>query len=285
MSYFSRLRRQSGLTFREDRVPVHRDSAGEAPAAIDEVEVVTLVDPARAGGATSALTSPVAAAPAVQPAPKPPDPATAGAPPPAEIRDRHAGQSGAPEIPAPQALPAVVAIGDPTGTPASQPPVPKTLRQVFEWIAAAPPPPDRDVSDALQLSSAGQEDKTAHPVAPSVGETVAMPARPVPASPRSPDVRPPVRAIKPEQTEIEVLEPLFERKPRAPADVPPSPERASAPASVEETLTVSIGAIHLRVEAAAPPPVTAQRPVPPAPHPRQERSQPRSRLARHYLRP
>jgi hypothetical protein len=188
-------------------------------------------------------------------------------------------------MPAPQALPAVVTIDDQAGTPASQPTAQKTLRHVFEWIAATRPPPDRGVRDAVQLSSARHDDTTAHPVTPFVEEAVSMPARPVPASPGSPDVRPPVVAIKPEETEIEVLEPSFERRSRAPVDARPSPERAADPASVEETLTVSIGPIHLRVEAAAPPPVTAPRPVSPAPHPRQERSQPRSRLARHYLRP
>jgi hypothetical protein len=151
-----------------------------------------------------------------------------------------------------------------------------TLRHVFEWLGK--PGPAVESRDGAFESR--REPVRGTPLTPTSIETVAMsrPA-PVPASARE-RVRPP----SPIDGHHEDLVELSNESRRVlPAIASPAPESAIEE-RVEEILTVSIGAIHMRVEAQATAPVVAARPADRDRTPRPERRE-RSRLPRHYLRP
>ena len=283
MSYFSRLRQQSGLVFRDDSVAPAPVTRGDGPAVFDELDVITLVEPAPDPGVTTSRAETKVVAASVQSA----APAPAGAPRastpalPAASAVGLERQTPPTAAPAPRVVQAAPVAAGASQKGEVQPSVQTTLHHVFEWIAAAPPP-DATVGVPPPPAPVAREETPWRDVAPAV-ETIGMPP-PVSRPSNAPEVRRPAESSRTEVTAVEVLEPAHERQPRAPVNTRSSPERAVPTADVEEVLTVSIGAIHLRVEAPAPAVATAPRPAAPA-SPRQERSKPRSRLARHYLRP
>jgi len=150
-----------------------------------------------------------------------------------------------------------------------------TLRHVFEWLGK-PGPPVESRDGAFESR---REPVRGTPLPPTSIETVAMSPPPVPASARE-RARPP----SPIDGHHEDLAELSNESRRVlPAIASPAPESAIEE-RVEEILTVSIGAIHMRVEAQATAPVVAARPADRDRTPRPERRE-RSRLPRHYLRP
>jgi len=150
-----------------------------------------------------------------------------------------------------------------------------TLRHVFEWLGK--PGPAVESRDGAFESR--REPVRGTPLPPTSIETVAMSPPPVPASARE-RARPP----SPIDGHHEDLAELSNESRRVlPAIASPAPESAIEE-RVEEILTVSIGAIHMRVEAQATAPVVAARPADRDRTPRPERRE-RSRLPRHYLRP
>ena len=155
-----------------------------------------------------------------------------------------------------------------------------TLRHVFEWLAAPAQPESGD--DVVTPRS---ESVRGTPVPPPLRMQADVPSRPssLPARDRA------LPASPIDMTNEDVVE-LSDVARRS---QPLSPARASEPArrpepagreQVEEILTVSIGAIHMRVEAQEASPVVAARTADPARPVRPDRRE-RSRLPRHYLRP
>ena len=149
-----------------------------------------------------------------------------------------------------------------------------TLRHVFEWLAKPGSPAEREAAPASRT-----EPVRGTPVSSTSIETVATstPA-PVPASARE-RARP--ASIDRHHEDLVELSNESRRSPEATAS--PASE-AAIEERVEEILTVSIGAIHMQVEAQGTAPVVATRPADRDRPPRPERRE-RSRLPRHYLRP
>ena len=148
-----------------------------------------------------------------------------------------------------------------------------TLRHVFEWLAKPGSPAEREAAPASRT-----EPVRGTPVSPASIETVATstPA-PVPASARE-------RPALPIDTHHQDLVELSNESRRLPAATASPASESAIEERVEEILTVSIGAIHMRVETQATAPVVAARPADRDRTPRPERRE-RSRLPRHYLRP
>jgi hypothetical protein len=156
-----------------------------------------------------------------------------------------------------------------------------TLRHVFEWLAQTPPAgPDAPAVDVVAPPASTPPMTPAPPV-----RTIAV--QPPAASRPEPD--PAVPRPAPPAIESIALDTF------APPERPPRPRAAEAvlavepsqePYGIEETLTVSIGAINVRIEspAAAPAPLNI-RPAAPAAPPTRETRRAAGRLARHYLRP
>jgi hypothetical protein len=287
VSYFARLRQQSGLTVLETdaaRVPHGRADGADVAAALDVIEMVEAPPRAEADLASSRLaslerpmqdqpvpvsTQPLASAPPLTP----PDRAS---------RQDRSGIVTRPPAAAPRDAEARLA---PPQDEESMPSRDVTLRHVFQWLARAPSNESAPAIDATVETVPTRKRRADVPPARAIAAAPAP--EPVSESPRQ---APPVPAAPAASTpigpvDVEVLEPERVRPPRR-SDVttPSAPARAADP-QVEETLTVSIGAINVRVEGPPPSPVTVSR-TPATPSPRvREQQRPASRLSRHYLHP
>jgi len=151
---------------------------------------------------------------------------------------------------------------------------------VFEWLAAPAQPIAVQDQGSLQGRAEPAPRAPGFPM-PAVRPITMSPARAT--DPGQPPGEPGLSASSIDVGQEEVVEHADERRPSGRAAQAPAIP-ASTEEGVDEILTVSIGAIHLRVEGPAPAPVVAARPANPAKRPRPER-RPASRLSRHYLRP
>jgi hypothetical protein len=150
-----------------------------------------------------------------------------------------------------------------------------TLRHVFEWLAApVPPPQSRERAVAAREESV----RRASVLSPSAIEMVATSTTPEQQSARDRGVA----TVAIDATRADVVE--LADEPRRSRPATEARQTESTQEQVEEILTVSIGAIHMRVEAPPAAPVVAARSVDPVRPARPEGRQ-RSRLPRHYLRP
>ncbi len=284
MSYFRRLRQQSGLAVLDAAAPGAIEDRRVPDDAID-LEVEDVVELRSADAAPAASVRPV---PDVAPMPGEPRP---GVPPlTMPLRTRIAASGLSREQPQPEApaaarepvapkAPNAARESDRTVQPLQQETV---LRQVFQWLAAPPAAPldDAPSRDGLAQERPALEERRAPTDPGPAPAAVTVPARPS-ARPAS---RPSSSARMPEDSiDLDVLEPP--RAPvvrRRPDGAPPRIEEPSRESAVEESLTISIGSIAVRVEAPpAAPPLVARPAAPAAPSRSPKRTS--SRLARHYL--
>ena len=168
--------------------------------------------------------------------------------------------------------PAVVAVANPAAPPPSGPELPAEIMQaVMKWIAAGS-------SSGNQTAQLGREPPSPTAKAPAPSSVAPTPARPVAPQPSNiPDRM------------IHIVEKHFEEATalnRSAAAAPfaqPAPTFVSPP---ESPVRVSIGSIHVRVDAPAPAPVRFVRPAaPPPPAAPLPRSSGISQLRRHYIIP
>ncbi|NIR88150.1 MAG: hypothetical protein GWN95_00215 [Gammaproteobacteria bacterium] len=153
----------------------------------------------------------------------------------------------------------------------------EAVQQVVEWIAAAPqssPPERHDVQETLPASAATQE--PADPLVQAAVRPVAVPTAPVVDESPDRSAAPSERLAPPERAVVQAPAERAAEPARAAHWPPPAEEEPSG-----ESVSLSIGSIHVTVEAPAQPAARAPAPAPhtaaPAPAP--------SRLVRHYLRP
>jgi hypothetical protein len=282
MSYLARLVQQSGLQLGDQVTPasLSNDATSVDPQEIEEVRELA---------APSTVRAEEGALPAPPPA-QPNQAAPAGSILPVRPADAPTARAAAVGEHRPdRAVPATGSEPGARPVESEQPGFESTLRRVLTWVAAAPQ--DMQVGRAEAPVEQEIESTVQAPFVPSdaVPRKVIRPARQVTeaavASNRVDDA--PAPEAPTAIAEVEVIRTARAKPPVA------APARDSAPAAdepasehvVEEAVTVSIGAIHVRVEgpASAPPllPAAATRP---APQVRAER-QSSGRLARHYLRP
>jgi hypothetical protein len=283
VSYFTRLREQSGLAIVNE--PVAKDPDLSPPIvdlAADATELMEVVDTREVTSESSPTATDIVSLP----------PAPAGMAATSTTRRHDPEAKGQPSKPGPDdgSVTRRSASAEETSQrpgedsnlastrrsdSASAAPLSReaTLRHVFEWLAAPAQPESRE--DVVTPRSESGRGTLVHPPpamqtgAPSRSSSLPVRDRELPA----PSI---------DMTNEDVVE--LSDSPRRAAL---SPARASEPASreqVAEILTVSIGAIHMRVEAQATAPVVAARTADPARPVRPERRE-RSRLPRHYLRP
>jgi hypothetical protein len=299
VSYLARLREQSGLTVLGAEAP-HREAPREAPllaprAEAGDLHVAEVLDVAAPVSALPARqtigpaaerprvveTLPAQETVVIEPRRADDRMADAGRPAhdgalasPASVRD--------PRVPsrAPAAPPLDV-VGPPaTNTPDLPQSRETTLRHVFEWLSAPPAPVDEH-NAAPPQNPEPWASHSADRVPAAAVRSVALPASTPEATPA---LRMPARQgppSPPQSQEVEIVDGGRERPAtRSPRGVPD----AGVPVrdAVEEAITVSIGAINVRVD--APAPAVTPRPAAAA-RPAREVRRPRSRLARHYLRP
>jgi hypothetical protein len=302
VSYFARLREQSRLTVLSAEAP-RQDTPREAawadpPGHQGDLHLADVVE----------VPAPVAAAAAAPPdarAAEPPRPAT---PSPRQDRPaperRHesdrvadADRAGHHQVPASSAAardetrpprdtsaPHVEpARAGGTREPELTPSRDATLRHVFEWLSAPPVPVDEHQAGALQgVDAPASRHADSTPVAAIRSVAVSAPRA---EATRTLTTRPrPHPARRPESDDVEIVDHGSDRRVQRNARDVPAMEAAAPPRdSVEEAITVSIGAINVRVDAPVAPAVSL-RPAAAA-KPGREARRPGSRLARHYLRP
>jgi hypothetical protein len=195
--------------------------------------------------------------------------------PPAAVRDRM--------VPSREPAAPPVEVVRPRATNASDLPLLRetTLRHVFEWLSAPPAPVDEhDAAPPHSPEALASPPAERAPVA-----AVRSVAPPAPTPEATHAVRTPPRPgppSRPQSHEVEIADGERERPAaRSPRGAHALDAGVPVRDAVEETITVSIGAINVRVDAPAP----AVTPRPAAAKPARAGRRPPSRLARHYLRP
>jgi hypothetical protein len=289
VSYITRLREQSGLTIVNHPAVKNPDLSPEMPdsmaAATELLEVVETREVASESASTAVdivSLSPAAAAKAETPTTRRHDPeptrhhsdSEPGEP---SITHRSSGAEETLES-RPSEEPDIASSrrpDPPTTAPLSRE---ATLRHVFEWLAAPAQPEPREGA-----VSPRSEPVRGTLVAPSPSMETGVPLKSPSAQDRGRVLDRVLPASPVDVTHEEVVELSNVSRRSHPTSVARDPEPA-AQEPVEEIVTVSIGAIHMRVEAQAAAPVVAARPADPVRPVRPERRE-RSRLPRHYLRP
>lgn len=296
MSYFARLAEQAGVTLPGTKgastvftLATPADSAASAPfsnAEPDSLEIDELVEVASPTAVIPAplpdcRPSPTAARNATEIAESPLPPAPA-APQPRVVHDEPAAPSPSAPTTAPSSRPSAA---DPVQVQAG----PSLLKQALEWVASNPA--QAFEAKAAQPSEADRPELR--------GSPPALPAKTAaqPSMPRSGPNDVLVGAVPPHPPAQEAK--VERTAPQAPAAIPPSPMAGDSPsagdalaprvppakpeAQVEEVVQVSIGNIHVRVDAPAPntPPNAA--PAAPRPAPAHPQQAPAMRLRRRYL--
>lgn len=299
MSYFARLAEQAGVTLPATKgastvltLATPADSGASAPfsnAEPDALEIDELIE-------VAAPALPTAAIPAPLPDPRLPPTAARNA---AEIAE--SPLPPAPAAPQPRVVHNELAMPSPcapTTAPRSRPsaadrvPVqawPSLLKQALEWVASDPAQAFK--AKAAQPSEADRPEVRGD--APALSPKTASQAfwprfEPKDALVGTVQQRSPIQEAKVERT-----------VPQAPAAIPPSPrvgdstpaDDALAPpvppakpeAQVEEVVQVSIGNIHVRVDAPAPSTPPNAAPAAPRPAPAHPPQAPAMRLRRRYL--
>lgn len=299
MSYFARLAEQAGVTLPGTKgastvftLATPADSAASAPfsnAEPDSLEIDELVEVAAPAAPTAVIPaplpdcrpSPTAARNATEIAESPLPPAPA-APQPRVVHDEPAAPSPSAPTTAPSSRPSAA---DPVQVQAG----PSLLKQALEWVASDP----AQAFEAKAAQSLEADRPEVRVDATALPPKTAAQASPLRFEPNEPLVgtmqpRPPIQEAKVERT-----------PPQAPAAIPPSPRAGDLPpaddalaprvppaipeAQVEEVVQVSIGNIHVRIDAPAPsmPPNAA--PAAPRLAPAHPPQAPAMRLHRRYL--
>lgn len=285
--YFQRLIQQSalrvqGTDFLPSPTPFNATPAGSSLDVVEIHEEVTAPPPASSPDPLPHSPMPVLVERPVAKSASAPIPSPVVRPAPSLPAVRELPVAAEPLL---EAAPPPPAVGNPVADDPGRPR--DILHSVMAWIAAGPQPPPAGPTPARPASLPVSPDSNPVPAAtsPAAREIV------------SPTEEIPSRVIR-EIEEITAVAP--------PPSLPPAPQvfaaaaipiRASLPAAdpphlprpepVPETVNVSIGSIHVRVEAPAPPAVAprATRAASPPPASAPGRPDGFSRLRRHYLLP